>query len=311
MIYDIIIVGAAPAGLTAAIYGARQENAVLLIDKDEPGGQAIKTNVIENYPGTSWKSSGKDIISVMLSQAKEFGAELIRDEIVSVDLKGDIKLLKGRKQEYKARAIIIASGAYPRKLEVPGEEEFTGKGIGYCATCDAPLFKGLDVYVVGGGNSAIDEALYLTKFAKKVTILVRGDKLNCDKVTEARARANEKVEIVFNRSVKEFKGKGLLNEMTIIDNITGEEIKIEPSDGDMLFGVFIFIGNIPNTDLFKDQLNLENGYIPTDEEMRTEIDMVYAAGDVRVKKLRQVVTATSDGAIAAHFAGKDLEKLSF
>lgn len=308
MVYDIIIIGAAPAGLTAALYGARQGNSVLVIEKDEPGGQAIKTNIIENYPGTSSDSSGSDIISAMVKQAEEFGAEIVKDEVVSVELKDTIKTITGKEKEYKAKAVIIATGAFPRKLGVPGEEEFTGKGVGYCATCDAPLFQDLDVYVVGGGNSAVDEGLYLTKFAKKVTILVRGDKLTCDKITADKAQAHDKIEIYYNKSITELRGNGLLNEMTIVDNKTGEETIIKPRDGDMLFGVFVFIGYLPNTDIFKQHLNLEHGYIPTDEDMRTELDKVYAAGDVRVKNLRQVVTAVSDGAIAAHFAGRDLDK---
>lgn len=308
MIYDIIVIGGAPAGLTAALYGARQGNSVLVLEKSEPGGQAIKTNVIENYPGTRSDSSGTEIVKAMVDQAEEFGAQIIKDEVVAVDLNKEIKIIQGKESEYQARAVIIATGAFPRLLGVAGEDEFTGKGIGYCATCDAPMFKDLDVYVVGGGNSAIDEAIYLTKFAKKVTMIVRGDKLTCDKIGEEKARANEKIDFWFNKSITEFRGQGLLNEMTVRDNVSGEEVIVKPADGDMIFGVFIFIGNLPNTDLFKDQLNLEYGYIPTDEDMRTQIDGVYAAGDVRVKKLRQVVTAVSDGAIAAHFAGKDLEK---
>lgn len=309
MVYDIVVIGAAPAGLTAGLYGARQGNSVLIIEKGEPGGQAIKTNIIENYPGADPDKPSRDFINIMVDQAEKFGAEIVYDEVESVNLKSDIKEINGANNSYQARSVIIATGAHPRSLNVPGEEEFTGKGIGYCATCDAPLFEGLDVYVVGGGNSAIDEALYLSKFARKVTMIVRDGELNCDQITEDRAKANDKIEFQFNKSIIEFKGQGLLNEIIVQDNETGQTESIKPRDGDPTFGVFIFIGNIPNSELFADQIDLDQwDYIPTDEYMRTELDRVYAVGDVRDTPLRQVITAASDGAIAAHFLGKELDQ---
>lgn len=309
MLYDIVIIGAAPAGLTAALYAARQGNSVLVLEKGEPGGQAIKTTWIENYPGADPEKPSQDLINMMVKQAEMFGAEIRQDEVVRVDLKGPVKEIQCLNESYQAKAVIIATGAFPRKLNVPGEEEYTGKGVGYCATCDAPFFQDMDVYVVGGGNSAIDEALYLTKFARRVTLVVRDKVLNCDHITQKRAKDNEKIRFWYNKSIVEFKGSGLLNEMIVEDRETKERFTVRPEEGDMTFGVFIFIGNLPNTELFKSDLALDDyGYIPTDEDMRTSIDRVYAAGDCRQKNLRQAITAASDGAIAAHFAGKDLDQ---
>ncbi|MDO5718101.1 MAG: thioredoxin-disulfide reductase [Tissierellia bacterium] len=307
MIYDIIILGAAPAGLTAALYGSRQGNKVLVIEKEKEGGQAASTNLIENYPGTEIGIKGPELVDLMVRQAEEFGAEIVIDRIEKVDLKPDIKIIKTHKKEYKAKSVIIATGASPRKLGIVGEKEFTGKGIAYCATCDAPFFEGLDIYVVGGGNSAVDEAIYLTKFGRKVTIIHRRDKLKADAVSQEAAFNNKKIDFIWNSEVIEFRGEGLLKSFVLRDTVTGDlrEIKVDPDQP--TFGVFIYVGNIPSTDLFEGQLKLEDSYIVTDEDMRTEIKGVYAAGDVRKKTLRQVVTAAADGAIAAFVAGKELK----
>lgn len=307
MVYDIIILGAAPAGLTAALYGARQGSSVLVIEKEKPGGQAASTNLIENYPGTEKGMTGPVLVDLMVNQAKDFGAEIIYDIVESVDLKSEIKVVKAKNKEYRAKSIIIATGASPRKLGVPGEKEYTGKGIAYCATCDAPFFEGLDIFVIGGGNSAVDEALYLTKFGRKVTIIHRRDKLKADKVSQEAAFNNEKIDFIWNSEVTEFQGEGLLKSFKIKNLETGEVKEIKVDSDQSTFGVFIYVGNIPSTELFKDQLCLDNGYIVTDEDMRTEIKNVYAAGDVRKKSLRQVVTAAADGAVAAYIAGKELE----
>lgn len=307
MIYDMIIIGAAPAGLTAALYGARQGSKVLVIEKELPGGQAASTNLIENYPGTDLGITGPELVDLMVKQAKEFGAEIITDMIESVELKGEVKTIKTIKEEYKAKSVIIATGASPRKLGVEGEAEYTGKGVGYCATCDAPFFQGLDIYVIGGGNSAVDEAIYLTKFGRSVTIIHRRDKLSADAVSQELAFANEKIDFIWDSEVTKFEGEGLLKSMEIRNLKTGETKTIEADPDQGTFGVFIFAGNIPQTELFKDTLMLDSGYIVTDEDMRTEIPGVYAAGDVRKKTLRQVITAAADGAIAAFVAGKDLE----
>lgn len=307
MIYDMIIIGAAPAGLTAALYGARQGSSILVIEKDTPGGQAASTNLIENYPGTEEGMTGPKLVDLMVAQTKSFGAELITDNIESLELKEEIKTIKTSKAEYKSKSVIIATGASPRKLNVEGEKEFTGKGVGYCATCDAPFFQGLDIYVIGGGNSAVDEALYLTKFGRKVTIIHRRDKLTADAVSQEAVFNNDKIDVIWDSEVVKLEGSGLINSMTIKNLKTGETTTISADPDHGTFGVFVFVGNIPQTELFKDILELDSGYIVTDEDMRTEIPGVYAAGDVRKKTLRQVITAAADGAIAAFVAGKDLE----
>lgn len=307
MLYDILIIGAAPAGLSAALYAARAGNSVLVLDKSEPGGQAASTSSIENYPGTRMDIKGPELVDLMVDQAKAFGAVFQKKAVTGLELKGDIKLVKAGEEVFEAKKVIIATGASPRKLNVSGEREFTGKGVSYCATCDGPFFEGLDIFVIGGGNSAIDEALYLTRFAKTVTVVHRKDTLKADKVTQDLAFKNDKIKFIWNTEVTEIKGKGVVNSVTLKNNQTGETTELNAS-GDMpAFGVFVFVGHIPQTEMFKDLLELEGGYIVTDEDMRTSIPGVFAAGDVRKKTLRQVVTAAADGAIAAFVASKELE----
>lgn len=311
MLYDIIIIGGAPAGLSAAIYGARQGSEVLILEKGEFGGQAVKTSLVENYPGFDPERPSQELIGIMVDQAEKFGAELKKEEVVDLNLEGPVKWIKTRENEYEAKSVIIATGAQPRKLGVPGEEEFTAKGIGYCATCDAPFFQDMDVYVIGGGNSALDESLYLAKFARSVTLIVRGDKLDADEISQRRAQENEKISFLYRYSVKDFKGSGLLNEMTIVNNDTGEEKLIGPKEGQMAFGVFIFIGSIPTTEIFKGKVDMDDwGYIKTNENMETNVPGVYACGDCRTTNFRQVITAAADGSIAAHFAGREIDRNS-
>ena len=311
MLYDIIIIGGAPGGLSAAIYGARQGSKVLVLEKGEFGGQAVKTSMVENYPGFDSARPSQELIYIMVDQAEKFGAELKKEEVVELDLERSVKKIKTLDNEYQAKSVIIATGAQPRKLGVPGEEEFTAKGIGYCATCDASFFQDMDVYVIGGGNSALDEGLYLTKFARSVTLIVRGDKLDGDEISQKRAQENEKISFLYKHSVKDFKGNGLLKEMTIVNNDTGEEKLIGPKEDQMAFGVFIFIGSIPTTDIFKGKVEMDDwGYIKTNENMETNVPGVYACGDCRTTNFRQVITAAADGAIAAHFAGREIDQNS-
>ncbi|MFS8540912.1 MAG: FAD-dependent oxidoreductase, partial [Tissierellales bacterium] len=226
------------------------------------------------------------------------------DTVKEVELEGKIKVIKGEKDEYQAKAVIIATGAKPKKIGCPGELELTGRGVSYCATCDAAFFEDLEVFVVGGGDSAVEEALYLTKFARKVTIIHRRDQLRAAKSIQEKAFANEKIHFMWNTVVKEIKGDGIVESMVVENVKTGEVTEIFADEEDGTFGIFVFVGLVPTTELFEGKLEMENGYIITDEDMRTNIPGVFAAGDCRKKSLRQVVTAAADGAIAAVQAEK-------
>lgn len=307
--YDVIIIGAGPAGLTAGLYSARAKLKTLLIEKFVDGGQIAGTNDVENYPGAPSGTTGPSLVDRMSEQAQEFGVERARENVIEVDLSSNPKIVKTEDNEYKGKTIIIATGAKPKKLEVPGEEEFSGKGISFCATCDGPFSEGIHTYVVGGGDAAVEEAIFLTKFASKVTIIHRRDSLRAAKSIQEKAFNNEKIDVIWNSRISEIKGDKFI-ESLVLENIeTGEKKIITPDEGEARLSVFVFIGYNPNTELFENQLNLNKGYIETNEDMETEIPGVYAVGDVRIKKLRQVVTATADGAIAAVTAEKYIEKL--
>jgi len=308
--YDCIIIGAGPAGISAGIYAARASMKTIIIERGTPGGLIAKTDEIANYPGAEDVPTGPELIERMVKQAKSFGAEFITDTVVNVDFSGTTKIVYGENTTYEAKSVIIATGSNPRLLEVPGEKEFTGKGIAYCATCDAPFFQDLDVYVVGSGEAAVEEAMYLTKFGRTVTLLVRKDKLSVAKSIEEKAMKCEKLKIMWNVEVESFEGTGLLSAMNIVNNKTGEKTKIVPREGDMIFGVFIFVGYIPESTIFNGIIDTDRNYIVSDETMKTSVEGVFVAGDVRVKELRQVVTAVNDGAIAAINARKYVESLS-
>lgn len=308
--YDCIIIGAGPAGISAGIYAARASMKTIIIERGTPGGLIAKTDEIANYPGAEDVPTGPELIERMVKQAKSFGAEFITDTVVNVDFSGTTKIVYGENTTYEAKSVIIATGSNPRLLEVPGEKEFTGKGIAYCATCDAPFFQDLDIYVVGSGEAAVEEAIYLTKFGRTVTLLVRKDKLSVAKSIEEKAMKCEKLKIMWNVEVESFEGTGLLSAMNIVNNKTGEKTKIVPREGDMIFGVFIFVGYIPESTIFNGIIGTDRNYIVSDETMKTSVEGVFVAGDVRVKELRQVVTAVNDGAIAAINARKYVESLS-
>ncbi len=308
-VYDVIVIGGGPAGLSAALYAGRARLNTLVIEKKKEGGQIALTSEVENYPGCIEGESGPSLIDRMHKQVLHFGAEVVYDEIESVSLEGSIKELKGKKDEYKAKTVIIATGASSRPIGCKNEKDYIGKGVSYCATCDGSFFEDFDVYVVGGGDTAVEEAMYLTKFGRSVTIIHRRDELRAAKSIQDKAFKNEKIKFMWDTVVKEVNGDGILSSMVVENVKTGESTTIEADEEDMTFGLFGFIGYLPKTDLFKDILTLENGYIVTDENMKTNIDGVFAAGDVRVKSLRQVVTATSDGAIAAVQAEKYIESL--
>ena len=299
-IYDVIILGGGPAGLTAGLYAGRSRLSTLIIEKGQDGGQIAITDEIENYPGQMVEGeSGPSLISRMTEQAKKFGAERCADVIKSVELNGEVKKLVGAKGEYEAKCVIIATGAFPKPIGCENEGRFTGKGISFCATCDASFFEDFEVYVVGGGDSAVEEAMYLTKFARKVTIIHRRDELRAAKSIQEKAFANPKIAFMWDSVVVRVDGDDLLSSMTVKNVKTGELTVVEADEEDGLFGLFGFIGYNPNSKLFEGMLEMENGYIRTDDNMHTNIPGVFAAGDIRVKSLRQVVTAAADGAIAA------------
>ena len=300
-IYDVIILGAGPAGLSAGLYAGRSRLDTLIIEKGQAGGQIINTDEIENYPGQIVEGeTGVSLVRRMYEQTEQFGAEHVRDTITNAELSGDIKVLTGEKDTYQAKNIIIATGAYARPIGCKGEGQFRGKGVSYCATCDANFFEDFEVYVVGGGDSAVEEAMYLTKFARKVTIIHRRDELRAAKSIQEKAFKNPKLFFMWDSVVEELEGDDILQAMYVKNVKTGEVTKVEADPEDGMFGLFGFIGTVPNTKIFEGVIDMdERGYIKTDADMHTNIPGVYAAGDVRVKSLRQVVTAAADGAIAA------------
>ena len=309
-VYDLIIIGAGPAGLSAGLYGGRARLNTLIIEKSKDGGQIATTDDIENYPGVVHGESGPSLIAKMTAQVENFGAERVSDTVIKAELVGDVKKITGEKGEYLGKTVIIATGAVPRLLGVPGEKEYTGKGISYCATCDAAFFEDFEVYVVGAGDSALEEAMFIARYARKVYVLVRTDQLTAAKSIQQKALANEKLEFMYNTQVTEIKGDdGLMSSIVIKNSLTGESKEVFPDEDDGVFGLFIFIGFIPSTELFAGQVEMQNGYIFGDENMFTNVPGVYIAGDCRVKTLRQVVTACADGALAATSAEKYLESL--
>ena len=304
-IYDVIVLGAGPAGLSAGLYAGRSRLSTLIIEKGQDGGQIAITNEIENYPGQSLEGeSGPSLIARMTAQAAKFGAERASDVIKSVELDGEVKKLVGNKDEYLGKTVIIATGAFPRPIGCKNEGQYVGKGISFCATCDANFFEDFEVYVVGGGDAAVEEAMYLTNFARKVTVIHRRDELRAAKSIQEKAFKNEKLHFMWNSVVDEVGGDELLNYMIVKNTKTGELTRIDADEDDGLFGLFGFIGLLPKSELFEGVIEMEKGYIKTDADMHTNIPGVFAAGDIRVKSLRQVVTAAADGAIAAMQAEK-------
>jgi len=299
-LYDVIIIGGGPAGLSAGIYAGRGLLKTLIIERAKHGGQAVITNEIDNYPGADLEETGPSLIEKMIKQAERFGVEFVTDDITDAKLDKDVKTLVGINGSYSTKTVIIASGAFPRVIGCKGEKELTGKGVSYCATCDAAFFEELEVYVVGGGDSAVQEALFIARFARKITIIQNLPELTAAKSLQQKVLNDPKFSFVYNSVVEELKGDdGLLDTIIIKNEQTGEltEFNADPEDG--TFGLFVFIGLIPCTEIFIDKVEMDRGYIPTDENMCTKTPGVYAIGDCRVKPLRQVVTAAADGAIAA------------
>ncbi len=309
-LYDVIILGGGPAGLTAGLYAGRSRLKTLLIEKNQDGGQIALSADVENYPGQLLEGeTGVSLAARMAAQCERFGVERKRDDIQKAELSGEVKRLIGSGGTYEARTVILATGASPRPIGCENEKDFIGRGVSYCATCDGAFFRGLDVYVAGGGDSAVEEALFLTRFARKVTIIHRRDQLRAAKSIQEKAFANPKIGFLWDSVVVKAEGSDVLDALTVRNVKTGEltVIKAAPEDG--MLGLFGFVGYLPNTGLFADQLPLKNGYVSTDVDMRTALPGVFAAGDVRVKSLRQVVTAAADGAIAAVQAERYLMEL--
>jgi len=308
--YDLIIIGAGPAGLSAGLYAGRARLNTLIIEKQKNGGQIVITDEIENYPGCIEGETGPSLIDRMVKQTKKFGVDHVFDTVTDMDLTGDVKTVKCLHEEYSAKAVIIAAGANPVNIGCPGEKEFSGKGVSYCATCDAAFFEDFEVYVVGGGDAAVEEAMYLTKFARKVTIIHRRNELRAARSIQDKAFANPKIDFMWDTVVEEINGDGIVESMVVKNVKTGELTEVFADEDDGTFGIFVFIGFRPNTEVFKGHVEMdEKGYILTDPDMHTNVPGVFAAGDIRQKSLRQVVTACADGAIAAVQAGKYIEEM--
>ena len=307
--FDLIIIGSGPGGLAAALYAARGRMKTLVLEKGQNGGQAAITHLIENYPGSIEDPTGPKLTHRMLEQAKSFGAEIRKDEVLDVDFSGKEKVVKCKNGEYTAKAVVIATGATPRKLDAPGIRELSGKGISYCATCDADFFKDLEVYVIGGGNSAVEEAIYLTKFARQVHIVHMLDHFQCESIVLEKAKAVPNLDIRIRTVVEEVKGDGILESIVFKNLDTNEVYEVEADEEVGTMGLFIFIGYQPQTELFKGKVEIDQyGYIVAGESTETNVPGVFVAGDCRVKEVRQVVTATADGAVAAIMAEKYISK---
>ena len=295
-LYDVVIVGGGPAGLTAALYLARAKYRVLVLEKEQFGGQIAITHEVVNYPGVA-KVSGKALTDIIYRQAESFGAEFQLAEVTGFDLAGDIKTVRTDKGDYRCFGVLLATGAHPRTVGFQGEEEHKGRGVAYCATCDGEFFTGKEIFVVGGGYAAAEESVFLTKFASHVTILVRKDDFSCAASVAEQAKNHEKITVLYNTVMEEVSGENGLTYARYKNTATGEVTEYRNEEG---FGVFVFAGYAPATEAVKGIVELnEQGYILTDTSQKTSAEGVYAAGDVCIKPLRQVVTATGDGALAA------------
>ena len=298
-LYDVIVIGGGPAGLTAGLYLARARYRVLILEKDDFGGQITITNEVVNYPGVG-RTTGRALTQTMRQQAQDFGAEFLSAEAIGLDVHGDVKTVHTSRGDLKAFGILIATGASPRKLGFEGESEYAGRGVAYCATCDGEFFAGKEVLVVGGGFAAAEESVFLTTYASKVTVLVREQDFTCDAAVAAAAKNNPKIDVRYQVELQGVTaGQGGLREASILNRATGQTETWKPADGGT-FGVFVFAGYVPATNLVRGVVELDDyGYVVTHGYLETSVPGVYAAGDLRAKNLRQVVTATADGAIAA------------
>ena len=295
-LYDMIVVGGGPAGLTAALYLARAKYRVLVLEKEQFGGQIAITHEVVNYPGIA-KTSGKALTDTIRQQAESFGGEFLLAEALGFELSGDLKTVRTNRGDFRSFGVLLATGAHPRSVGFRGEAEFKGRGVAYCATCDGEFFTGKEVFVVGGGYAAAEESVFLTKFARHVTILIRRDDFSCAASVADQAKKHEKITVLTNTVLEEVAGENGLHYARYQNTVTGEVTEYESDEN---FGVFVFAGYAPATETVKGIVELnEQGYIQTDATQKTSVPGVYAAGDVCIKPLRQVVTATGDGALAA------------
>jgi thioredoxin reductase (NADPH) len=298
--YDVLIIGAGPAGLTAGLYCGRARLKTMILDKGVPGGELVNTARVEDYPGFE-AISGPELAERLERQARKFGVEIAMDEVVEVASEGERKRIVGEAESYTAGAVIVAAGGKPKKLDVPGEAELAGRGVSYCAICDGPFFQNQVIAVIGGGNTAVEEADYLTRFGKKVYIIHRRDAFRAQPIIEERALANPKIEVLWNTIVEAIKGQNQV-EAVVLKSVIGEERWELP-----VGGVFIFIGFTPNH--IKDHANHDQlGFFLTDERMETSIPGLFAVGDIRAQPVRQITNATADGTVAAVMAHKYLEE---
>ena len=302
-IYDVIVIGGGAAGMSAGIYSGRAKMKTLVLEQGSVGGQAKTTNEIVNYPGVR-HTTGPKLMEEMHLQAEDFGVKFAQAEVLEAKLEGEIKVLKTTNGDYETRSVIIATGATPRTLGFPGEAEYRGRGVAYCATCDGEFYTGLEVFVIGAGFAAAEEAIFLTRFARKVTVIAREPEFTCAKTIADKVLAHPKIEVKFNTEIVEATGDELLRRVKFINNQTQETFEHVAAE-DETFGIFIFAGYVPQTKVFNGLVDMDKwGYIITDENMHTSVEGVYAAGDLRPKVLRQVVTAVADGAIASLEAEK-------
>jgi thioredoxin reductase (NADPH) len=300
--YEVIIIGGGPGGLTAGLYTSRARLSTLLIESALFGGQMTTTELIENYPGFPQGVTGDELSHLMEDQAKKFGMKTVTQEVVKVSLEGDVKVVQTYESTYRCEALIVSTGTEYRKLGVPGEKEFAGKGVSYCATCDGAFFRDSQIVVVGGGDSALTEALFLTKFAKELTIIHRRDALRGTKIYQERALSSPKIKFLWNSIVQEIKGDSVVRSITVKNVRTGEIKQVETE------GVFLFVGLVPRTQFLKGVIQMdEGGYVITNENCETSAKGIFAVGDCRKKLLRQIATAVGDGATAAFAAEKFLE----
>ena len=303
-LYDLIIIGAGPAGLTAGIYATRAKLNTVLLERLNPGGLVASTDWVENYPGFPKGISGAELMKKMEAQAVKFGLEIVSfKEANSAELKSQTKTIKVDDEEFRAKAVILASGTEPKKLNIPGEEKFKGRGVSYCATCDGAFFQGKDVVVIGGGSSGIQEGLFLTRFVNNITVVEFMPHLNAEKILQERAHKNAKFKFFVSHMATSINGENQVESVTIKNRESGEEKTFRAA------GVFVYVGWDPKTEFLKGQVDLDKwGYVVAGEDTKTSVPGVFAAGDVREKELRQITTAVSDGSVAAFMAERYIEE---
>ncbi len=294
---DLVIIGGGPAGLSAAIYAQRALLDNVVLEQEAVGGQIILTSEVDNYPGVP-HTDGFSLVDAMQNQVKDLGGDIRLESVNGISKRDDGFVVVTSENTYLAKTVIVSGGATPRKAGFEGEQEFAGRGVSYCATCDGMFYRGKQVFVVGGGNSAAEEALFLTKFANKVTMVVRKDHMRAQASVQRQVENSEKIDVKYNTSVKRVSGDGLLESITFVNNVTGAEVTKDYEKGS--FGVFVFVGRVPASNLLGGLVNRDDhGYIVTDDRMATNVPGLFAAGDIRQKPLRQIITAAADGAVAA------------